>query len=92
MHSSMQQVPFMMDINQLPQMGFEPNGVPSANESVNKFRDCITAGFSEAIAVLVKAKDNDRPGTGAPEHLFKIVRSATYYNALNYIKVSPHGG
>jgi hypothetical protein len=38
-------------------MGFEPNGMRSADESVNKFRDRITAGVSEAKAALVKAKD-----------------------------------
>jgi hypothetical protein len=56
-HSLMQQVPFMMDTGRLPWMGFEPNGMRSADESINKFRDWITAGVSEAKAALVKAKD-----------------------------------
>jgi hypothetical protein len=56
-HSWTQQVPFMTDTGRLPRMGFEPNGMRSADESVNKFRDWIAAGVSEAKAVLVKAKD-----------------------------------
>jgi hypothetical protein len=53
-HSSTQQVPFMTDTGRLPQMGFEPNGMRSADESVcNR----IAAGVSEAKAALVKAKD-----------------------------------
>jgi hypothetical protein len=47
----------MTDTGRLPQMGFEPNGMRSANESVNEFRDRIAAGVSEAKSVLVKAKD-----------------------------------
>jgi hypothetical protein len=38
-HSSTQQVPFMTDTGRLPRMGFEPNGMRSADESVNEFRD-----------------------------------------------------
>jgi hypothetical protein len=38
-------------------MGFEPNGMRSADESVNKFRDRIAAGVSKAKAMLIKAKD-----------------------------------
>jgi hypothetical protein len=52
----MQQVPFMTDTSHLPQMGLEPNGRCSADESVNEFRDRITAGVSEAKVALVKAK------------------------------------
>jgi hypothetical protein len=53
----MQQVPFMTDTGQLPRMGFEPNSMCSADESVNKFRDQIAARVSEAKAALFKAKD-----------------------------------
>jgi hypothetical protein len=56
-HSSMQQVPFLTDTGQLPRMGFEPNSMRSADESVNEFHDRIAAGVSEAKAALVKAKD-----------------------------------
>jgi hypothetical protein len=56
-HSSMQQVPFMTDTGWLPQIGFEPNGMRSADKLVNEFRDQITAGVSEAKATLIKAKD-----------------------------------
>jgi hypothetical protein len=38
-------------------MGFELNGMHSADESINKFRDRIATGVSEAKATLVKAKD-----------------------------------
>jgi hypothetical protein len=56
-HSSRQQVPFMTDTSRLPQMGFKPNGMRSADESINEFHNRIAAGVSEAKAVLVKAKD-----------------------------------
>jgi hypothetical protein len=56
-HSSTQQVPFMTDTSHLPRMGFEPNSMRSADESVNEFRDRIAAGVSKAKAALVKAKD-----------------------------------
>jgi hypothetical protein len=53
-------------------MGFEPNGMRSADESVNEFRDRIAAGVSEAKATLIKAKDEfklyyDRRRVPAPE-------------------------
>jgi hypothetical protein len=62
----------MTDTGQLLQMGFEPNGMCSADESVNEFRDRIAAGVSEAKAMLVKAKDEfklyyDRRRVPAPE-------------------------
>jgi hypothetical protein len=56
-HSSTQQVLFMTDTSRLPRMGFKPNGMRSANESVNEFCDQIPAGVSKAKAALVKAKD-----------------------------------
>jgi hypothetical protein len=56
-HSSTQQVPFMTDTGRLPRMGFEPNGMRSADKLVNEFRNRIAAGVSEAKATLVKAKD-----------------------------------
>jgi hypothetical protein len=34
----------------------------------------------------------DRPGIGAPGHLFKSARVATYYNVLHYITMSFHKG
>jgi hypothetical protein len=33
---------------------------------------------------------DDRPGIGAPGHLFKSARVATYYNVLHYITTSSH--
>jgi hypothetical protein len=38
-------------------MGFEPNSMCSADESINEFGSWITAGVSKAKAALVKAKD-----------------------------------
>jgi hypothetical protein len=51
-HSLMQQVLFMTDTSCLPRMGFEPNRMCSANESINEFCSQIAARVSEA-----KAKD-----------------------------------
>jgi hypothetical protein len=56
-HSSTQQVPVMMDTGRCLWIGFKPNGLHSAVESINKFCDQITSGVSEAKATLVKAKD-----------------------------------
>lgn len=56
-HSLTQQVSFLTDTGRLPWMGFEPNGLRLKVESINKFRDRIASGVSEARAVLVKAKD-----------------------------------
>jgi hypothetical protein len=71
-HSSTQQVPFMTDTGRLLQMGFEPNSRRSTNESVNKFRDQIATGVSEAKAALIKTKDKfklyyDRQHVPTPE-------------------------
>jgi hypothetical protein len=52
-HSSTQQVPFMMDTSRLPRMGFKPNGPHSKVESVNEFCDQIASSISEAQAALV---------------------------------------
>jgi hypothetical protein len=56
-HSSTQQVPFMTDTGRLPRMGFKPNGMRSADKSVNEFCNRIAAGASEAKSALIKAKD-----------------------------------
>ena len=71
-HSSTQQVLFMTDTGQLPQMGFEPNSPRSNLELVNELHDQITSGISGAQATLVKAKEEykryyDRRCTPAPE-------------------------
>jgi hypothetical protein len=41
---------------------------------------------------LLKTMYGDRPGIGAPGHLFKSARVATYYNVLHYIMTSSHEG
>jgi hypothetical protein len=56
-YSLMQQVLFIIDTGPLPQMGFEPNSMRSADDSINEFHHWIAAGVSEAKATLVKAKD-----------------------------------
>jgi hypothetical protein len=56
-HFSMQQVPFMTDTCHLPWMGFELNGMCSANKSANKFHNQIATGVFEAKAMLIKTKD-----------------------------------
>jgi hypothetical protein len=38
-HSLTQQVPFITDTGRCPRMGFEPNSMCSADESINEFRD-----------------------------------------------------
>jgi hypothetical protein len=55
--SSTQQVPFMMDTGGIPWMGFKPNSMRSADESINKFHNQIAARVPEAKAALIKAKD-----------------------------------
>jgi hypothetical protein len=37
-------------------------------------------------------RGDDRPGIGAPGHLFIFARVATYYNVLHYITTSSHKG
>jgi hypothetical protein len=55
--SSTQQVPFMMDTGYIPWMGFKPNSMHSADESINKFHNQIAARVPEAKDALIKAKD-----------------------------------
>ncbi|KAJ7305503.1 hypothetical protein DFH08DRAFT_976247 [Mycena albidolilacea] len=46
--------------------------------------------FYETQIEANAVKRADRPGIGAPGHLFKSARVATYYNVLHYITTSSH--
>jgi hypothetical protein len=54
-------------------------------EPGHRFR--ISTGFDWLPDLRVP---DDRPGIGAPGHLFKSARVATYYNVLHYITTSSH--
>ena len=56
-HSSTQQMPFMVDNGRHPRMGFEPQQPWSHLKSVNNFAERMAEGLSEAKAALAKAKD-----------------------------------
>jgi hypothetical protein len=45
---------------------------------------------STPLSLCVLSSTGDRPGIGAPRHLFKSTRVATYYNVLHYITTSSH--
>ncbi|KNZ73129.1 hypothetical protein J132_01209 [Termitomyces sp. J132] len=57
-HSSMQMIPFFLDTDRHPHMGFELWACPSENNSINKFVDQMKRAQEEAKAALVKAKEN----------------------------------
>jgi hypothetical protein len=56
-HSSTQQIPFMVDTGTHPHMGFEPQEPRSNLESVNEFMECMALGIEEAKVALTKVKD-----------------------------------
>jgi len=57
-HSSTQQMPFLLDTGQHPQMGFEPHQPPSHVEAVNEFTNRMKDTLEEAKSALAKAKDD----------------------------------
>jgi len=57
-HSSTQQMPFLLDTGQHPRMGFEPHQPPSHVEGVNKFTNRMKDTLEEAKSALAKVKDN----------------------------------
>ena len=57
-HSSIKQVPFYLDTERLPQMGFEPNLPSSKVEAVNEFAEQMKSLMDEVHAALAKAKDD----------------------------------
>ena len=57
-HSTTQNVPFLLDTGQIPRMGFEPDQQWSQVESVNKFKERMENALKEAKAALAKSKDD----------------------------------
>ena len=57
-HSATQNVPFLPDTGQIPQMGFEPGQQKSHLETVNKFKEWMEGALEEAKAALAKSKDD----------------------------------
>ena len=56
-HAATQNIPFLLDMGRIPQMGFEPEQLRSCLESVNKFKEQMKDALTEAKAVLAKSKD-----------------------------------
>ena len=57
-HSTTQNVPFLLDTGRIPHMGFKPDQHQSKVESVNEFKMRMEATLEEAKAALVKSKDD----------------------------------
>ena len=57
-HSTTQNVPFLLDTGRVPRMGFEPDQWRSHVESINEFKERMEDALKEAKAALVKSKDN----------------------------------
>jgi len=57
-HSSTQQMPFLLDTGWHPWMGFEPHQPPSRVEAVNKFTNQMKDTLEEAKSALTKAKND----------------------------------
>ena len=56
-HSTTQNVPFLLDTSWIPQMGFEPGQRCSWLESVKKFKEQMEDALTEAKAALVQSED-----------------------------------
>ena len=72
-HSTTQQLPFLLDTGQMPHMGFEPSQQRSHLESVNELKECVDSALKEAKAALTKSKDDmakyyDQRHTPAPDY------------------------
>ena len=57
-HSTTQNIPFLLDTGWIPCMGFEPDQHWSYVESINKFKERMADALKEAKAALVKSKDD----------------------------------
>src|SRR6266436_5983732 len=73
-HSSTQQMPFLLDTGQHPRMGFEPKQSPSHLETVNELTDRMNSALTEAKSALTKAQDDmshyyNRRREPAPEYV-----------------------
>ena len=54
-HSTTQNVPFLLDTGRLPRMGFEPGQPRSCLESVNKFKEWMADALMEAVRGHLRA-------------------------------------
>ena len=57
-HSTTQNIPFLLDTGWIPHMGFEPDQQQSHVESINKFKERMEDTLKEAKAALAKSKDD----------------------------------
>jgi len=57
-HSAMQQSLFLLDIGQIPHMGFEPRQNPSGLETVNEFTERMKSTTEVAKSVIHKAQED----------------------------------
>jgi len=57
-HSAMQQPPFLLDMGQIPHMGFEPRQDPSSLETVNEFTKRMESATEEAKSAIRKAQED----------------------------------
>jgi len=55
-HSTMQQPPFLLDMEQISHMGFEPRQNPSSLEMVNKFTKRMESATEEAKSAIHKVQ------------------------------------
>ena len=53
-HSAMQQTPFLLDMGQIPYMGFELRQNPSGLETVNEFTKRMQSTTKEAKSMICK--------------------------------------
>ena len=72
-HSTTQNIPFLLDTGWIPHMGFEPDQWQSHVESINEFKKRMEEVLKEAKAALVKSKDDmakyyNRRRTPAPDY------------------------
>ena len=72
-HLATQNVPFLLDIGQIPWMGFEPGQWKSHLETVNEFKEWMEGALEEAKVALAKSKDDmakyyNRKRTPAPDY------------------------
>ena len=57
-HTTTQNVPFLLDTGWVPCMGFKPDQPWSHIESANKFKEWMQDALQEANVALVKSKDD----------------------------------
>ena len=57
-HSTTQNVPFLLDTGRIPCMGFELDQCQSNLESINEFKERMESALKEAKVALAKSKDD----------------------------------